>query len=65
VGDSTIRAHRAYSPDDRVRTRPLSKHDHDPRVDRGTSLIVILLLSLGIWAAIWAAVDLLAPAALG
>jgi hypothetical protein len=53
--DSNIRSRRAYSADDQLRHR-----GPDPRLDRGTSLIVILLLSLGLWAGIWAAVASLA-----
>jgi hypothetical protein len=33
--------------------RSLGKRRLDPRLDRGASLILILLLSLGLWAAIW------------
>ena len=62
VADSKIRAFRAYPPDDRLRTRTLRKHDHDPRLDRGTSLIVILLLSLGLWAVIWTVIGSLSSA---
>ena len=33
--------------------RSLGKRFLDPRLYRGASLILILLLSLGLWAAIW------------
>ena len=33
--------------------RSLGKRLLDPRLYRGASLILILLLSLGLWAAIW------------
>jgi hypothetical protein len=33
--------------------RSLGKRLLDRRLDRGTSLILILVLSLGLWAAIW------------
>lgn len=35
-----------------------------PRLGRGPSLIVILVLSLGLWAALWAVVSSLAQALL-
>jgi hypothetical protein len=56
--DSEIRSYRAYSADDQLRHR-----GPDPGLD-GTSLIVILLLSLGLWAAIWGGVAALASAVL-
>jgi hypothetical protein len=50
----------AYSAEDRLRPGPPRKRDLDPRLDRGASLLVILLLSLGLWAVIWVAVGSLA-----
>ena len=61
--DSKIRSHGEYSngalsaePDERV-----APYD---RTDTGAYLIVILLLSLGLWAAIWGAVASLSAIAL-
>jgi hypothetical protein len=53
--DSKIQSHRAYSADNQLRHR-----SPDLGLDRGKALIVILLLSLGFWAAIWGAVAALA-----
>jgi hypothetical protein len=55
--DSKLRLHRAYSADDQLRQR-----SPDPRLDHGASVIVILLLSLGLSAAIWGAIAALALA---
>jgi hypothetical protein len=49
--DSEIRWHGSYS-------------ENNWRLPAQRSLIVTLLLSIGLWAAIWGAVDLLASAAL-
>jgi hypothetical protein len=43
----------------------LAKRALHPRLHRGASWIVILLLSLGLWAAIWAAVECFASAGVG
>ena len=43
----------------------LAKRALHPRLHRGASWIVILLLSLGLWAAIWAVVECFASAGVG
>ena len=45
--------------------QPLGKRALHPRLDRAASLILILLLSLGLWAAIWVVVGSLAAVVLG
>ena len=45
--------------------QPLGERALHPRLDRAASLILILLLSLGLWAGIWAVVASLASAVLG
>jgi len=45
--------------------QPLGKRVLDPRLDRAASLILILLLSLGLWAAIWVVVGSVALALVG
>jgi len=40
--------------------RPTETETEPPRLSRGASLILILALSLGLWAAIWVAVAALA-----
>ena len=60
--DSKIRSHSAYSANDwKVPAQPFEE-----RASRytGASLIVTLLLSLGLWAAIWGAVTSLFSVAL-
>ena len=47
---------RAYSANDLRRAEWLEERAPDSRLDRGTSRIVILVLSLTLWAAIWVAV---------
>jgi hypothetical protein len=57
--DSNISPERAYSVGDRGPRHELSWPDRSGRaaaLTRGMSLIVILVLSLGLWAAIWAVV---------
>jgi len=44
----------------RRRAEPFDKHKVDDRADEGASLIVISLLSLGLWAVIWGTVASLA-----
>ncbi len=60
----------AYSVDRERRRGGLSRADQSAGDDAGrlawrASLIVVLLLSLGLWAMVWAAVAALASAALG
>jgi len=57
--DSNIRSQHAYSVNDWRLPAPYD------RADRGADLIVISLLSLGLWAGIWAVVASLAAAVLG
>jgi hypothetical protein len=50
------------------RTQPvqrLEKRALHPRLHRGASWVLILLLSLGLWAAIWAVVECFASAGVG
>lgn len=56
--DASI-APRSTSPSER------STDLEDPRLSRRASLVVILALSLGLWAAIWAAVASLASVVVG
>lgn len=62
--DGKIRSHSAYSLDRRLPAEPFEKRAPYDRPDTGAYLIVISLLSLGFWAAIWAAVASLASALL-
>ena len=45
--------------------QPLGKRAVHPRIDRGAALILILLLSLGLWVAIWVVVGSFALALVG
>ena len=58
--DSNFSPERAYSVDDRGLRVPLPAPDPERetgfRLTRATSFAVILLVSLGLWASIWAAV---------
>jgi hypothetical protein len=56
LADSTIRWHSAYSVNNRrPPDEPPAERAPYNRLDTGARLIVIGLLSLGLWAAIWAA----------
>jgi hypothetical protein len=60
--DRQIRWHGNYFENDgRLLAQPFDKRASYALAD-AAPLIVTLLLSLGLWAAIWGAVDLLAPA---
>jgi len=59
--DSKIRLQSPYSINDwRRPAQPFEKHAPYGRPDIGASLITTLLLSLGLWAAIWGVVASLA-----
>jgi hypothetical protein len=61
--DSKIRSHGAYSiPNRGLSAEPFDKCGPDDPLDIGASLILISMLSLGLWAAIWATVASLAAA---
>jgi len=62
--DSKIRLHGGYSDWGRA-AEPSDKRAPYDRLGTGTHLIIISLLSLGLWAGIWVAVGFLASAALG
>jgi len=55
----------SYPADDRPTVHPLGKPAHSLPLSRRGSVIAVLLLSLGLWAAIWAAVTSLASGLLG
>ena len=64
--DSKIRSHSAYSANDwRLAAQPFEEPASRNRPHTDLTLIVTLLLSLGLWAAIWGVVASLASAALG
>jgi hypothetical protein len=54
--DSKIRSHSAWG----LPAEPFEKHKANDWPDIGASLILISLLSLGLWAAIWGATSLAA-----
>ena len=57
LADSKIRLQRAYSVNEgRGPAQPFKKSALYGRPELGASLIMTLLLSLGLWAAIWGAV---------
>jgi hypothetical protein len=57
LADSTIRWHSAYPINDRrPPDEPPAERALDNRLGTGARLIMIGLFSLGLWAAIWAAV---------
>jgi hypothetical protein len=63
--DSKFVLHGPHSVDDRwPPAQPFGKRVPHRRLDEGPTLIVISLLSLGLWAAIWGAVASLFSAAL-
>src|SRR5262245_44597698 len=63
--NSKIALHVAYSVDDRwPPAQPLRARTPHHRPETGASLIVVLLLSLGLWAAIWGTVASLGSAVL-
>jgi len=63
LGNSKVPWKGSYLVDSRRQpAQPLGKRARHPRLDRVVSLILILLLSLGLWAAIWAvASDMIFP----
>jgi hypothetical protein len=66
LGNSKVPWKGPYLVDSRRQpARPLGKRALHPRLDRVVSLILILLLSLGLWAAIWVVVGSLASAVVG
>jgi len=62
--NSKNRLQSPYSVNDRRRPAQLLEERGRGRPDMGTSLITTLLLSLGLWAAIWGVVASLASVAL-
>jgi hypothetical protein len=58
--------HRAAFCEVRHEPSPSSRAESDPtlRLNRGETLIFVLLLSLGLWALIWGAVSVLAACGL-
>ena len=63
--DNKIRSHSGYSANDwRLPAELFEKRASHGRPDIGASLVMTLLLSLGLWAALWGAVASLSAAAL-
>jgi hypothetical protein len=61
--DSKFWSKDAYPTNDRLPVRSIGKRTPDHRLDTGVFLMVVLLLSLGLWAAIWKAVTSMSAAA--
>jgi hypothetical protein len=62
VAPKSLLEGRAYSSEDWMPVRPLGKRALNPRLSRVASLIVISLLSLGLWVTISEAVISIASA---
>jgi hypothetical protein len=58
--DTSVLLWGAFSTDNWPQVRPLGKRALHPRLVRLMSFVVIVLLSLALWAAIWRAVALFA-----
>ena len=64
--ESNIRSHGAcLANDGRVPGAPFEKISSYNKPDTGVCLVLVSLLSLGLWAAIWAALSSLASTTLG
>ena len=63
--ETKIRSHGAHFANNcRQRVRPFREITPDDQLNAGPRLVLILLLSLGLWAAIWGAVAALFSATL-
>ena len=63
--ETKIRSHGAHFANNcRQRVRPFREITPDDQLNAGARLVLILLLSLGLWAAIWGAVASLFSATL-